>query len=120
MTTPPYNPTIEVQRASSNPNITGTLTEPEFVNITKRSKRPRSESSPTNELGDFKEEIREMLTKWNADQKATLKNFMSKITTELAELKLQNEKLRNIRSEIEASASLMNENYEEMKSQLVK
>lgn len=119
--TPPSTPQCEVQRSSSNPNICEMSPDPEFVNITKRStKRPRSDSSPSNELGDFKNEIRSMLTKWNSDQEATLKNFMSRITLELAELKAQNENLQRVKTEIEESASLMNVKYEEIRSRLVK
>ena len=118
--TPPSTPRIEVQRAISNPDIAVISMDAEFVNSSQRSKRPRSESSPTNELGEFKEEIRAMLTKWNTSQEANLKNFTTKITMELAELKLQNEKLQNIRSEIEDSASLINEKYEEIKTRMTK
>lgn len=118
--TPPSTPRMEVQRAISNPGIVVTPTDAEFVNTSKRSKRPPSESSPTNDLENFKEEIRAMLTKWNADQEANLKNLTTKITMELAELKLQNEKLQNIRLEIEESASLMNEKYEEIKTKMTK
>lgn len=118
--TPPSTPIIESQRASSSPNITVTSMDAEFVNLTQRSKRPRSETSPSNELSDFKEEIRAMLTKWNSDQETNLKNFTAKITMELAELKLQNEKLQTIRSEIEESAGLMNVKYEEIKTRMTK
>lgn len=118
--TPPTTPKIEVQRALSNPNISEKSRDTELFNITQRSKRPRSESDPASDLENFKTEIREMLTKWNTDQEIALKNFMSKITLELSELKLQNEKLQSIKTEIEDSAHLMNEKYEEVKSQVDK
>lgn len=117
---PPSTPKIEVQRASSNPNITDKTRDAELLNITQRSKRPRSESSNANDLEDFKTEIREMLTKWKSDQDASLKTFMFKITQELSELKLQNEKLQNVKIEMQESASLINEKYEEVKSRLDK
>ncbi|KAJ8737596.1 hypothetical protein PYW08_000191 [Mythimna loreyi] len=120
--TPPSTPKIEVQRASSNPNITDKTRDADLFNITQRSKRPRSESSNSNanELENFKTEIREMLTEWKSDQDASLKTFMSKITHELSELKLQNEKLQDIKIEIQESASLINEKYEEVKLRLDK
>lgn len=118
--TPPSTPQIEVQRCHSNPNIPETANEPEFINFTKRMKRPRSESTPSSELSEFKEEIREMLAKWNGNQESTLKKIMSKITAELSEIKAQNEEIKRIKAEIEESASLMSIKYEEMKSRMVK
>lgn len=118
--TPPSTPAIEVQRASSNPNISTSPTDSEFVNILQRSKRPRSETSPTNEFHEFKEEIRAMLSKWNANQETILQNFMSKITLELSELKTQYEQLQKDKLEIEVSAQLMSGKFEEIRTQMNK
>lgn len=118
--TPPSTPRIEVQRSISNPEIADIPVDAEFVNSSQRTKRPRSESSPTNELGDFKEEIRAMLSKWNAKQENNLKSFTDKITKELAELRSQNEKLQSIKLEIEKSASLIDEKYEEINTKMKK
>lgn len=121
--TPPSTPTFELQRTSTNPDIPFVPLDTEFVTSgrgSSKSKRSRPESSPKNELRELKEEIRAMLTKWNVDQEANIKNFTAKITRELTELKLQNEKLQNIRLEIEESASLLNEKYEEIKTRVIK
>ncbi|KAJ8710489.1 hypothetical protein PYW08_009004 [Mythimna loreyi] len=118
--TPPSTPRIEVQRAISNPEIADIPMDAEFVNLSQRTKRPRSESSPTDELRDFKEEIRTMLTKWNAKQETNLKSFTDKITKEIAELRSQYEKLQTIKLEIEESAGLINEKYEEINTKMKK
>ena len=118
--TPPSTPQPEVKRASSNPNIPVSPNAPEFSNVSHRTKRLRSEASPVNELMEFKEEIMAMLTKWNANQAATLESFMSKITLELAELKSLHEKVQQIKTEIDDSASLMNNKYEEIKTRMAK
>lgn len=65
--TPSTTPKAEVQRALSNPNIPGVSAEFEFGNKTKRSKRPRSDCSPSDEFKNFKDEMRELLNNWKSD-----------------------------------------------------
>lgn len=120
--TPPTTPQTAVQHSTSSPNVNITATDPvtDFVNTSKRStKRLCSESSPKNDLSEFKEEIRALLTKWNREQETTLKNFMSKITLDLADLKSQHENLQRVKADIEESANLMNFQYEEIRSRII-
>lgn len=109
-------PMNEEQCASPTPNIATPPCESEYINAQQRStKRPCLDFSPTSEFDDFKEEMRAMLAKSNLKQEKIVENFMSKITLELTELRTQNEELRNIRTDLEESAKLMNSKYEDIR-----
>lgn len=83
---------------------------------TKRQKRPRAESSsPKNELADFKLEIKHLLTSWKSDQDAIL----SKLVSDISELKALNSTIQKSNLEIEKSMEFMNIKYEEISNHIM-
>lgn len=105
------SPPKEIQHSASNPDITNTSQDMEFLNITSRAKKPRVEL-PSSELQDFKDEIMGMLSSWKKDQE----QILHKLSSDVAEVKLQNEKIHNCYLEMEKSITFMDAKYEEIKS----
>lgn len=91
------------------------------VNTASRFKRPCPEFSPGNELQDVKCEILQMLSTWKKEQEERLARFtndqntsLTKLVTEIAELKLQNLAIQKSNSEIEKSITFVTEKYDDM------
>lgn len=104
-------PPKEIQHSASNPDITNASQDMEFLNITSRAKKPRIDLH-SSELQDFRDEIREMLSSWKKDQE----QILHKLSSDVAEVKLQNEKIHNCYLEMEKSLVFTNAKYEEIKS----
>lgn len=88
--------------------------------VSARSKRLRLESSPQATEGEqrnfneFKNELMMMLNTWKAEQSATL----SKLVSDVAAVKTQCSEIQKSNSEIEASMSFMNTQFEEIKQRI--
>ena len=125
-TTPPNSPatSTNLMHVRSDSDIPQALSSSPFdsVNMTSRSKRPRSESSPNNnELLDFKQELRQLLTTWKNEQEDYLKKIANEQSTqlknlisEIAELKLQNSSLHKSFLDIEKSVSFISKQYDDV------
>lgn len=97
----------------------------ESVNTTSRHKRPRPEFSPGSDFQDLKHEILKMLTTWKNEQEERLKKFtddqsscLSKLGSEIAELKLQNLEIQKSNNEITKSAMFISKQYDDMARQV--
>lgn len=93
----------------------------ESVNITSRHKRPCPEFSPGNDLQEMKREILQMLTIWKEEQEERLiklaesqSSSLSKLVSEIAELKLQNLAIQKSNAEIEKNVIFINNQYDDM------
>ncbi|KAJ8704332.1 hypothetical protein PYW08_013056 [Mythimna loreyi] len=111
---PPSTPIIQMDQTRSEPDITQALNDPEFVNINSRNKRPRLNESPREQSQferfkqEFKSEIKEMLMAWKTEQDANAlkqteaqRELITKLRTDMSELKLQNIQIQNTNSEIQ-------------------
>lgn len=105
--TPPPNTSNSLIEVQSEPNLTG-LGETTSINVNTR-KRMRVEDTCCDS-SQF-EELKSTLSSWKADQDVILK----KLVADVAELKLQNQSIKDSNSEIIKSMHFMNKNYEEMK-----
>ncbi|KAI8440616.1 hypothetical protein MSG28_001835 [Choristoneura fumiferana] len=83
-------------------------------------------SSSTNELSKFRDDIKKMLHSWKNEQENNFKHIlseqnvhMSKLTADLAELKTQNSAIHKTNQEIEKCLAFVNQQYEDMKLQIV-
>ncbi|KAJ8732505.1 hypothetical protein PYW07_015104 [Mythimna separata] len=87
--------------------------EPDLTSAAAARKRKYSKDHcPVNQI----DEIHDMLETWKAEQDLVLK----KLTSDMAALKFQNDQIRVTNQEIEKSMSLINSNYEDMKSKLLR
>lgn len=119
--TPPKTPNSIPNKTPSGPdsNILSTSSQGENMdNITFRKKDPcvksQKESDKFNfelELNSFKDELREMLSQWRIEQKHTL----SKLVTDMSELKEQCTLIRKSNVELEQAVDFVNLKYEEIK-----
>ncbi|XP_063892871.1 uncharacterized protein LOC135117476 [Helicoverpa armigera] len=114
-----------IEQTQSVPNIPHAITDPEYMNINVRHKRPRVDESLTDQLQEFKEEIKEMLSSWKSHQDQLITKVMAEQTTlvtklisEMAELKLQNAQIQNTNAEIEKSVSTLSALYDDVKCQV--
>ncbi|CAH0605632.1 unnamed protein product [Chrysodeixis includens] len=123
--TPPASPTLNSSgmHVKSDSDIPQSVSNSPFesINIASRSKRPRQELSPGSDLQDSKREILEMLTTWKGELEERLKKFsddqsslLSKLVSEMAELKLQNLDIQRTNNEIIKSATFMSNQYDDM------
>lgn len=124
---------------TSNVNITQALSDSDIpqmissspidddVNITTRHpyKRPRPCCSPGAELLKFKKEIHEMLKNWKTDQEAYLTKLcaeqsssLTKLASDMVELKLQNQAIQKSNTEIEKNISFISQQYDDMLKQV--
>ncbi|KAH9639035.1 hypothetical protein HF086_003566 [Spodoptera exigua] len=91
--------------------------------ITSRNKRPRTdESSPGQHEQDLKREIMGLLSNWKLELESKLddmcakhNNLVSKLSTEILELKTQTSKIQECNDKIETSMNFINKQYEEIK-----
>lgn len=128
--TPPNTPatTTNLTQVRSDSDIPKALSSSPYdsINITSRSKRPPPTMSPkTNELQEFKQEIRQMLTVWKKEQeeyftKITIEqsNYLKNLVSELASLKSQNSSMQKSFLEIEKSVSFIGKQYDDMATQI--
>lgn len=122
-------PPALLNQTQSDPNLPHSVlhTELENVNIQNRSsKRPCPAFSPGSDMQDLKDDIKEMLNTWKAEQDANLSHILSeqcslisKLTAELAELKVQNLSIQKSNFEIEKSMTYMNQQYEVMHNEII-
>lgn len=113
--TPPRSQSAQVL-SQSDSDIPRAMEE-EVVNITTRSKRPRTESSsPRNEFVTFQNEMRHMFESLKSGQLALL----NKLVEDVNEIKLQSLKIQKSNTEIEKSLETIKNNYEDMKAKLGK
>lgn len=108
---PPTSPPAPVESDSG---------DTEQKNITRRGKRklvcysPETTNQIKNEIvqmhNQFKEEITEMLTTWKAEQDTTL----SKIVSNIADLKVQFVEIQKTNVEIEKNVQFVSNKYDEM------
>ncbi|CAG9098310.1 unnamed protein product [Plutella xylostella] len=108
-------PSGGVMRSNSKSDATGNPTPQSPDNIAQRSKRPRAECSPASDLSQFREEIKNMLAEWKSDQD----NVLTKLVSELSDLKAQNVKIQKSYLEIEKSIEFMSSKYEEFFKQII-
>ncbi|PZC80308.1 hypothetical protein B5X24_HaOG214917 [Helicoverpa armigera] len=121
-------PPSSMNQAQSEPNISQSpsLTGLTNVNITNRaSKRYRHTDSSDDEQPGVAADIKEILKAWKDEQEANLNRVlneqsvhMSKLSTDLAELKIQNLSIQKSNLEIEKSLTFTNQQYEDMKKQI--
>ncbi|CAH1634794.1 unnamed protein product [Spodoptera littoralis] len=119
---------VKLSQAASDTDIPYTMSDEEVrnVNLSLRYKRPRSDSSPVkNQFEDFKDEILLMLTTWKQDQEIQISKFMSeqkaslsKLMSEITELRLQNIKIQKSNTEIEKSIIFISGQYEDVLKQV--
>lgn len=82
--------------------------------VTRRQKRRRDSPGTTEEIGQLKEDMLAMLTKWKTDQDNTLK----KLCTNMAEMKTELTKITKSHEEILKSVEFMAQQYDDMKSKV--
>ncbi|KAJ8717503.1 hypothetical protein PYW08_005902 [Mythimna loreyi] len=107
----------------SDSDIPQTISSSPYENVSKdRYKRTRCQAfSPGSELQDFKQEILEMLNTWKAEQQAIFSKFsqdqcscLSKLVSEVAELKAQNKAIQKSNQEIEKTISFITNQYDDL------
>lgn len=127
--TPPATPNTPVGHSQSESDLNALqLSDCSFVNIN-RNKRPRTEhaQSPNNGDKDLKQEVLELLKSWKTEFDTKINEvcakqnvLVSKLTTEISELKKQTRKLQETNDEIATSMAFINKQYEDIKSGLDK
>lgn len=125
--TPPESPLTPLNQAHSEPNISSRLQFSELgnVNTHSRSQKRPCPSSPGGEMRELKDDIKEILNTWKVEQEANLNHvlteqsvLMSKLSTDLAELKIQNLSIQKTNLEIEKSVVFMNQKFEDLNKQI--
>lgn len=126
--TPP--PTTPKSPSSSNQyqSIQHQLPYSDSKNVNTQSRtlrNPCPSFSPGDEIRELKVEIKEMLNSWKVEQEANLNRvlaeqcvLMSKLTSDVTELKTQNLSLQKSNLEIEKSVEFMNQKFENMSIQI--
>ncbi|XP_026726731.1 uncharacterized protein LOC113493109 [Trichoplusia ni] len=114
-----------MNQSQSVPGIPQALNDPEYVNINARHKRPRLDDSANDQLEEFKLEIKQMLASWKQDHDDSIKKMMAdqtalvtKLISDVAELKLQNLQIQKTNIELEKSSITTSELYDDMKNQV--
>ncbi|KAH9640611.1 hypothetical protein HF086_000555 [Spodoptera exigua] len=123
MSPPTHSPNTSVTQAktdSVNP-ASSSNTPSKGVNTQQRSKRPCPNYSPVNEFQDLKHVLLEMLSTWKEEQEELFikfstdqKNTLSKLTTELTELKQQNLAIKKTNEEIEKAVTFISKQYDDI------
>ncbi|KAJ8734532.1 hypothetical protein PYW08_013782 [Mythimna loreyi] len=124
--TPPKTAkTPNISQTQSEPDLNAAIEESEYV--TNRNKRPRTEHSPQGQQG-----VNDSLANWKRDQDARITKlledqttFMSKLFTDISEIKSQNIKIqesnaeiRKTNGDIERSISFINQQFEDLKREV--
>lgn len=125
--TPPATPNTPVGHSQSESDLNALqLSDCSFTNIN-RNKRPRTEQSPNNCDNDLKQEVMELLKSWKTEFYTKINEvcskqdlLSSKLTTEIAELKIQTTKIQKSNDSIATSMEFFNKKYEEIVSGLDK
>ncbi|KAH9635089.1 hypothetical protein HF086_000810 [Spodoptera exigua] len=130
------SPTSLTQREQTRsvPDIPLASNDPEFVNKNIRHKRPRPNDSPRSQdlFDEFKSEIREMLLTWKVDLEANVTRqiaeqtgLMTKLVSDISDLKLQNIQIQNTNiqiqnenTEIKKSITFLSEQYEDLQKEI--
>ena len=114
-----------LDQSRSVPDITKAVSDPDFVNLTARHKRPRVDDSSIDQLEEFKLEIKQMLTAWKRDHDDAIAKVMAeqtaivtKLASDLAEVKLQNIQIQKTNADIEKSITCTSEMFDDMKKQV--
>ncbi|CAB3249030.1 unnamed protein product [Arctia plantaginis] len=117
-----------IDQTQSVPNISQAVCEPEFVNATIRSKRPRLNESPSSQsqLEDFKQELKceitDMLSSWKDTNVLNLiaeqSGLINKLIADMAELKSQNSQIQKTNKDIEKSITFVCDQYDNLKNQV--
>lgn len=121
-TSPPASPPKPKTQSHSESDSSSMDKTEQNRKMSTRSKRLRMESSPqategdNNNFNEFKKELMLMLNTWKAEQSATL----SKLVSDVAALKTQCSEIQKSNSEIEASMTFMNAQFDEMKDRIAR
>lgn len=125
--TPPSNNSLSGSRSESDlPTVSANNMESD-TNVTTRNKRLRIESSPeqssmqsSSHTGDLRTDLLNMLTNWKEDQerrwnewKISLDCTLSKLVTEVTDLKKECQEIKKANAEIEKGMEFINEKQEE-------
>lgn len=128
--TPPPTPTLRelgnsstLTRAKSDQDIPGPAVTPPTVSnseislVTLRSKRPRTEVSPSStSLEDFKAEMRDMMKSLISEQSTML----CRLTEDVSAIKIQNDNIQKSSKEIENSMATIKKSCAELSDRLDK
>lgn len=93
-----------------------------FVNTMSRSRLPHS-AKQEGILSEFRQEIKELITSWKTDHSSLSKlvsdqtALISRLASDMAELKVQNTNIQKSNSEIEKSMIFVTKQYEDIKNQ---
>lgn len=121
-------PPASISQAQSEPNLSQTTPESDLDNVNllnRASKRFRRTDSSDDETHDLKADIIQILNTWKMEQDANLNRVLteqsvhlSRLSTDIAELKIQNLSIQKSNLEIEKSLTFMNQQYDDMKRQI--
>ncbi|KAJ8733077.1 hypothetical protein PYW08_001375 [Mythimna loreyi] len=116
--------TKPIDQTQSVPNIVQAVNDPEFSNVHVRHKRPRLDSA-SDQLEDFKQEIKDMLLSWKCEQDETIAKFMAeqkalvtKLVSDMTDMKQQNLEIQKTNIGIEKSIAAISDLYDDMKCQV--
>lgn len=120
----PSKNSLKTPQTQSVPNIIQAINDPEFSNVHVRHKRPRLDSA-SDQLEDFKQEIKDMLSSWKCEQDQTISKFMAeqkalvtKLVSDMTDMKRQNLEIQKTNIGIEKSISSISDLYDDMKCQV--
>ncbi|CAH4028449.1 unnamed protein product [Pieris brassicae] len=129
--TPPSKNSLSGSRSESDLSTTASASNSGESNVTTRNKRPRMNSSPKGPSssgfpsGDLRTDLLNMLSDWKGDQdrrldewKISLDDTLSKLVTEVTQLKKECQEIKNTNRDIENGMKFMNEQHEELSSKV--
>ncbi|CAH4035792.1 unnamed protein product [Pieris brassicae] len=130
--TPPSKNSLSGSRTESDLSTTASASSSGESNVTTRNKRPRvnsstegPSSSPGFPSGDLRTDLLNMLSDWKRDQdrrlddwKISLDDTLSKLVTEVTQLKKECQEIKNTNRYIENGMKFMNEQHEELSSKV--
>lgn len=124
--TPPKTPnSSNLAQTQSEPDLKSAIEIGEYV--TNRNKRPRPDHSPQGQ-----QDVKTLLANWKRDQDTRIAKIledqttlMTKLVTDISEIKSQNKKIQETNAEIcktnaeiERSITFMNQQFEDMKKEV--
>lgn len=119
-------PQTSLDHSLSAPDLNEAVFTSENVNSKSRTKRPRYDESPQYQLSEFTQDIKDMLSSWKTDHSNLAKlvsdqtSLITRLISDMADLKLQNAQIQKSSTEIEKSITFINEQYEDMRNQIKK
>ncbi|CAH4035079.1 unnamed protein product [Pieris brassicae] len=130
--TPPSKNSLSGSRSESDLSTTASASNSSESNVTTRNKRPRMNSSPESPSsspvfpsGDLRTDLLNMLSDWKRDQdqrldewKISLDDTLSKLVTEVTQLKKECQEIKNTNRDIENGMKFMNEQHKELSSKV--